>query len=242
MTRNIVLFIAALAVLTAGSGCVPYWVHHKAVKLYEDREEMFKGHQSEHGNLVRRTDEAEAKATRMEIERNRFKELYEKAEDVGSNLYKQIQKRVETAVQAVDLGPEIEGGIVAVRDGKISIAGDVLFALGSANLTDKAKAILKKLAPALKTSFKDECYIRIEGHTDNVPIKNPKTLEKYKTNWHLSIGRALSVLLELKKHGIPEDRMYAAGYGEFKPREPNKPNKKGNSKNRRVEIAIVTSK
>jgi len=241
MSRNIALIIAALAVLIIGSGCVPYWVHHKAVKLYEDREEIFKGHQTEHADLVRRTDEAEAKAKTAEIERDRFKELYEKAEGVQKKLLAQITKRVETAVQAVDLGPEIEGGVVAVRDGKISIAGDVLFALGSANLTDKAKAILKKLAPALKTNFKDN-FIRIEGHTDNVPIKNPRTLEKYPTNWHLSAARALSVLIELKKHGIPDRMMYAAGYGEFKERVPNKPNKKGHPENRRVEIAIVTSK
>ena len=56
------------------------------------------------------------------------------------------------------------------------------------------------------------------------------------------MARAMSVLVELKKLGINENKMYAAGYGEFKPRVPNKAGRKGAKENRRVEIAIVSSK
>jgi outer membrane protein OmpA-like peptidoglycan-associated protein len=51
--------------------------------------------------------------------------------------------------------------------------------------------------------------------------------------------RALSVLDELVKSGMPEDKMFIASYGEHRPAVPNAANKKGAKENRRVEIAVV---
>jgi chemotaxis protein MotB len=242
--RTFFLVLVLTAAVAAGSGCVPFWVHHDAIKKNENYLTIIEGHQKEHADLARKTDEAVSRATFLEIDNERLTKLEEELRlrlKAGSEKLQELLKEGVKQVE-VDLGAEIAGGDVTITpDNKISIAGDVLFALGSADLTAKAKDILKKLAPVLKTKFKDY-FIRVEGHTDDVPIKNPKTLEKYKTNWHLSMGRAMSVLMELKNLGIPEIKMYAAGYGEFSPRVPNAPGKKGAKKNRRVEIAIVEFK
>ena len=243
MTKTISFLVITLAVATvAGSGCVPIWAYYDAVEKNKNYLEIIDGHQKEHEQLNRDALEAVSKAAMLEIDNLTLDKKRELAEKLAKQMHKELEDRLTTAVKTVDLGQEVGGGEVKVTsDGKISIAGDVLFPSGSADLTAKAKAILKKLAPMLKTQFKD-AFIRIEGHTDDQPIKKPGTLKKFPTNWHLSMARAVSVLMELKSLGIPEKSIYAAGYGEFKPRVPNKPGKKGHPENRRVEIAIVEAK
>ena len=183
--------------------------------------------------------QAETQAQSLEIQNRELKEKYKSANVAVGKLAKELQQCLPQVVEttSVDLGLE-KGEITVTKQGTINIAGDVMFASGSANCTAKAKTILKKIAPMLKNEFK-EAYIRIEGHTDNQPIKTVK--DKYPTNWHLSMARAISVLIELEKLGVPNKKMYAAGYGEYKPRVPNNP-KGGTKANRRVEIAIVESK
>jgi chemotaxis protein MotB len=81
----------------------------------------------------------------------------------------------------------------------------------------------------------------IVGHTDDVPIKKASTLQSHPTNWHLSVHRSISVLNVLTSAGLSPDRFAVKGFGEFRPVEPNKPNKGGSAANRRVEIFIVPS-
>lgn len=242
MTRTtFCLAVILIAAAVAGSGCVPFWVHYDAVKKNENYLKMIDGHQAEHEELARKSDKALSDSQRLQIERDRYKELWEKADIAAKKLHAELKDRLAKGVQQ-SLPAEMAGGEVQITDdGKISIAGDVLFAPGSANLTPKAKAILAKLAPMLKNDFKD-AYIRVEGHTDDMPITKESTKRKFPTNWHLSMGRAVSVLQELKNLEVPEKKMYAAGYGEFKPRVPNKSGKKGAKENRRVEIAVVQTK
>lgn len=74
----------------------------------------------------------------------------------------------------------------------------------------------------------------VEGHTDNIPIKN----FKYRNNWELSTARALSVveyLTEVK--GIPTNRIRAIGYGEHMPKF-NNDTETSRARNRRIEIRI----
>ena len=66
-----------------------------------------------------------------------------------------------------------------------------------------------------------------------------ETLAKHPTNWHLSAHRAISVLKVMAGSKVDPKRMSARGFGEYRPVEPNKPNKGGNPRNRRVEIYIV---
>jgi len=79
----------------------------------------------------------------------------------------------------------------------------------------------------------------VAGHTDDMPVSKPETRLKHPTNWHLSAHRGISVVDLMISDGVIPNRLSVRGFGEFRPVEPNKPDKKGNAKNRRVEIFIV---
>lgn len=116
----------------------------------------------------------------------------------------------------------------------ISLADSVMFDTGKANLTPMAIKVLDQMAGLLKQLNNP---IRIEGHTDNVPIKN----SKYPSNWQLSTDRATTVLIYLiEKHGLSPQKLSAAGYGEYKPIVPNT-SEENRSRNRRVDIVILHS-
>ena len=75
--------------------------------------------------------------------------------------------------------------------------------------------------------------LRVDGHTDKVPIKSGR----FPSNWELSTARAVSVVKFLASQGIPQERLAAAGFGEFQPVD------KGDDdaalkKNRRIEIRL----
>ena len=77
--------------------------------------------------------------------------------------------------------------------------------------------------------------IRIEGHTDNVPVAGGQ----YRSNWELSAARAVSVVHLLVNAGVPPERMSAVGYGEFHPALPNT-TPDGRNANRRVVLSVET--
>src|SRR5262249_4657089 len=101
-----------------------------------------------------------------------------------------------------------------------------------------AQAALDALSKILTSGAASAYQVVIEGHTDSQKIANPTTLKNHPTNRHLSAHRAISVIDELGKMGVPSDRMLAAGWGEFHPAVQNNAN--GNTPaNRRVEIFLA---
>jgi chemotaxis protein MotB len=240
MTRiGFFLLIALAAAVLAGTGCVPFWVYHAAVKTNENYYNTIEGQKAEVADSNRRAREAQSEVEALRAENEALKKIG----GVRDLALEELQKLIDQGVtENPALAPDRESGDITVTpDHKIAIAGDVLFVSGSADLTPKAKDILQKLAPVLKDKF-GAYYIRVEGHTDNQPIVKPETKAKFPTNWDLSVARAVSVVLELERLGIPHERIYAAGYGEWSPRVKNAPGKKGAAENRRVEIAIVQEK
>ncbi|HLI25959.1 MAG TPA: flagellar motor protein MotB [Chloroflexota bacterium] len=135
------------------------------------------------------------------------------------------------------LPPPPRGGNVQVgttRDGVvISLSGNVLFDSGKAELRPEGQVLLDVLAQHLRLIPND---LRIEGHTDNIPIHS--TL--YPSNWELSSARATTVARYLAQHGIAPQRLIAAGYGEYRPAAPND-TREGRARNRRVDIVILSS-
>jgi chemotaxis protein MotB len=75
--------------------------------------------------------------------------------------------------------------------------------------------------------------LRIDGHTDKVPIKS----DRYPSNWELSTARAVSVVKFLATQGIPQDHLAAAGFGEFQPIDKGD-DEAALKKNRRIEIRL----
>ena len=116
----------------------------------------------------------------------------------------------------------------------ITVVGDLLFDSGKAKIRPEAFSLLAKVSAILRDNMA-QFNIGIEGHTDNVPIKQ----SGYKSNWELSTSRALSVLHYLANdQGIQPERLSAIGYGEYRPLVSNG-SSDGRKQNRRVEIVIL---
>ncbi|MGB9813186.1 MAG: OmpA/MotB family protein [Thermovenabulum sp.] len=109
-----------------------------------------------------------------------------------------------------------------------------LFDSGKADIKEESKKVLDKIAPILKES---NHHIRVEGHTDNVPIHT----KEFPSNWELSTTRAVNVVRYfIEMHGIDPKKVSAAGYGEYRPIAPND-SEKNRALNRRVDIIILKS-
>jgi chemotaxis protein MotB len=117
----------------------------------------------------------------------------------------------------------------------ISIQDTLLFDSGSAEITTTARSILKKISTVLAASSN---YIKVEGHTDNLPIHTTT----FQSNWELSVLRATNVLqILIKEGGIDSGRLSATGYGEYRPIANNE-TEVGRTHNRRVDLVILRSK
>jgi chemotaxis protein MotB len=121
----------------------------------------------------------------------------------------------------------------------VKFKSDLLFEKGSDAVAPQAAEAVKTLSGILNSDPAKKFDIIVAGHTDDIPIQKAETLRAHPTNLALSCHRAISVIELMQKDGVEPKRLSARGFGEWRPLEPNAPNKKGNPKNRRVEIYIV---
>lgn len=125
--------------------------------------------------------------------------------------------------------------VITLQDTKrgveISLKDVILFDPGKAELKSSSFKTLNVLVGLAKTV---DNPISIEGHTDNVPIKNAA----YDSNWELSSARAVSVLHHFESKKIAKKRLQFVGYGEYQPIYPND-TKAHKQANRRVNIVIL---
>jgi chemotaxis protein MotB len=120
------------------------------------------------------------------------------------------------------------------RGFKIDFVSNVLFASGMATVIREAYPYLDQIIIiALKNPF----FIRIEGHTDDVPINTPE----FPSNWELSTARAVNVLRYFLEKKIPAERLAAVGFSEYHPVASND-TPEGRQKNRRVELYFELQK
>jgi chemotaxis protein MotB len=134
---------------------------------------------------------------------------------------------------------EIAQGQVTISELKgkltVNLVEAILFDSGKAEVKPGGLTVLQKVVDILK-NVKDKS-IRIEGHTDNVPIVGTLT-KKYPTNWELSAARAINVSRYLQQQGIDPANLSAVALGEYKPVADNSTDE-GRAKNRRIEITLV---
>jgi chemotaxis protein MotB len=136
------------------------------------------------------------------------------------------------------LADEIRRGEVAVKVGRdglvVSLREVGFFNSGSAEVKLKSEPSIARIARLLKDR---PFHIRIEGHTDNVPIHNAP----FASNWELSTARATEMTkLFITRYDFPPERLSAAGFGEFHPVAPNE-TEEGRALNRRVDIVVVAA-
>lgn len=112
------------------------------------------------------------------------------------------------------------------------LSDHALFDVGVADLSHQAVPVLKKVGDIIsRTDFE----VRIEGHTDDLPIKTVR----YPSNWELSTARAVNVLRYfVETMGISSERLSAVGFSEFQPVVPND-SPESRARNRRVEIIFL---
>ena len=127
-----------------------------------------------------------------------------------------------------DITVQVDKGVVYV-----SISDKMLFSSGSYNVTPRAREVLGKVAKVVNN--KPDFEFMVEGHTDNVPIKNTCI----KNNWDLSVLRATAVVNILQNDfGVSPSRMTAAGRGEYVPVTSNS-TAEGRAVNRRTRIVVL---
>jgi len=181
----------------------------------------------------------------LEASEAKDKENQVKIADLGQRLNVALAKKVqELARYRSDffgklrevLGSRADFQVVGDR---FVFPADVLFDSGSAELKPEAMPQIDKLADSLKElqtqiPLDIAWVLRIDGHTDIKPITNAT----FASNWELSSARAISVVRYLIDHGIPPNRLVAAGFGEFQPLDPSDSDE-ALAKNRRIELKLT---
>jgi len=182
--------------------------------------------------------------------------------EAESNIYKMLDMLLSETEQKLDsyvTGQALDKNIDVQRTTKgvqLTISGEYFFDINSAQITPALRPLLDHIGhtvqqsrllgvggdPELKgfhealqkSNHRLNVEIRVEGHTDNWPIRGGR----YASNWELSSARALEVVKYLSAvSGVEEGKFSALGYGEFRPITSNE-TPEGRSKNRRVEIFI----
>ena len=144
-------------------------------------------------------------------------------------------KEIEDQLRKV-LAPEIRQKVVDItgtREGLVVSLREIGFYVsGSATLRASSQGAIDRLAAILKARPES---LRIEGHTDNVPIHNGR----FQSNWELSTARASELIkLFITRYDFAPRRLSAAGYAEFHPVAPNT-TPDSRARNRRVDIVIL---
>ncbi|MFH1723818.1 MAG: OmpA family protein [Elusimicrobiota bacterium] len=159
--------------------------------------------------------------------------------EVDPKLAERAQQRDQELLVSQSLQDKVDGGelgeavklVVTVKRISLNLGEGVLFDSGNAELTPKALPVLESIAKDMK-NLRNQ--IRIEGHTDNVPIRRGR----YRSNWELSMARAYAVIRTLEGSGVDSSRISGVGFGEHRPVADNA-TAEGRAKNRRIEISLL---
>jgi chemotaxis protein MotB len=149
----------------------------------------------------------------------------------GGEIERELQDELAALAEAKDAKHKVsvfmdERGIV------IRAMDTAFFDEGRAELKEEAKGALQRIAPTIEKSKR---HVRIEGHTDNVPIST----SEFKSNWELSARRATEVVRYLiERYSFPPDRISASGYAEYHPLAAND-TPRNRAVNRRIEIILL---
>jgi len=155
----------------------------------------------------------------------------------GNTGYAEQHAALQHMADAVQkaMGPLIDRNMIIVRKSElkleIEIRTDILFASGAASVDERARPILEQLAGILKP-FPNA--LRIEGHTDNVPIHTGT----FSSNWELSAARAAPGGVLLVVRGGGSRRLRGVGVGEYRPATDNN-SAESRNRNRRVVLVVL---
>ena len=155
----------------------------------------------------------------------------------GGTSYRVDMAKLKTEL-AVALQTQIERNEVVIGENRegivISLREVGFFESGSSEIKLRSEPAVAQIAEILKSHRN---YIRIEGHTDNMPIHN----RQFSSNWQLSTARATQMVeLFISRYGLAPSRLSAGGYAEFHPVASNS-TPEGKTQNRRVDLVVPNS-
>ena len=226
--KALATILAILLIAVAGTGGYYYNEHRKALAQLEELQgtnsELAFEVESLKARIAEVSSQYETKLAEISQEKqaeiNRLKETQDKLlEEMKDEIE---QKQVEITQMADRLS--------------VSMVDKILFPSGKAEITPEGLKVLERVGNIINKI--EDKIIRVEGHTDNVPI-HPRLQDEFPSNWELSAARATHVVKFLQeKVGIAPEKLQAVGLSEYHPVASNK-TKAGRSKNRRIEIALL---
>ena len=206
-------------------------------QLTADRAELERLLAARSGELGRSITELRQRISALESENIRLAQELTDAQKAREEKVKELSSTYEQLVDKMK--GEIAKGQVTISELKgrltVNMVDAILFDSGRAEIKPDGLVVLGKVIEILKSV--DDKAIRIEGHTDAIPISG-SLAQRYPTNWELSAARAINVARYLQKQAINPAHLSAAGFGEFKPVADNA-TVEGRAKNRRIEIVLV---
>lgn len=186
---------------------------------------------TENARLSQELNALQETARNLEIERNYVQEENIRLRAQAEGLSQQLRsiRRGDVDGDVFRANPET-GGVTADHD--------MLFRLGSAEVTAEGEAALARLAQVLNGADYRDAMVVIEGHTDDTPVTREQTVRAFGDNWGLSAMRAAAVIRVLQAKGIDAKRLRGSFSGEHRPAVPNT-NRENKAQNRRVEIYLT---
>ena len=217
-------------------------------KLFGDLTEEQKLSAEQKAAVVRLTaemaalkDELARLGTALDAADAKAKDQQAQIVDLGQKLNRALASKVEELARyRSEFFGKLREALRGQRD--VQIVGDrfvfqseVLFPSGSAKLAEGGEkqlaSVARRLVEISATIPKDINWVlQVDGHTDNKPISNAT----YPSNWELSAARAIAVVKFLHSEGIPNNRLVAAGYGEYQPLSST-----DTTRNRRIELKLT---
>lgn len=171
----------------------------------------------------------------LTLTQQKLKECQDRTEEeVGALLSAKEKLEEKLVAELKDYKAKLE---MTERGLVVTFLAEVFFDSGKAQLHEGSKSTLDEVGKVFKDDIPDSYHMRIEGHTDNEPIK----YSPWKSNWELASARALAVLhFFIDECGISPHRVSSESYGEYHPVVDNS-TPEGRRQNRRVEIIIYPS-
>lgn len=161
------------------------------------------------------------KVTKIEEEKETKEEEFQELQD---SLQREIEAKEITITQ-------LKGKLT------VNLMDKILFDSGKAVIKSDGKRVLDKISSLLLNKYPDR-QIRVEGHTDNVPISGVLQ-SRFPTNWELSTARATAAVRYLQeKNGVDSTRLATVGFGQYHPIDTND-TPEGKARNRRIEIVLL---
>jgi chemotaxis protein MotB len=232
-------FVVAVALVGLTTACVSQETFRKKEAEADQLRSRSAGLEAD---LARTKGDLASTQADLEKTREQSRSLQAKVDELSSSkstlesAKAELEKKSgEYEKMASALRGQIEAGRIELTElrGKMTVKmkDKILFSSGSATIGKDGKDALHAVAEVLRGV--QGKVIRVEGHTDNVPLGRGAF-----TNWELSVARALAVVRFMQDSGVDPTRLAAAGYGEFQPIAPND-TPEGRSQNRRIEIVLA---